>query len=67
MADANCTKTCLYLSIILLAVSIGYELTGFGGIDSAWALFIAHFSFKEVKEAFEKARTGKDCECEDEK
>lgn len=64
VADANCTKTCLYLSVILLAASIGYELTGIGGIDSAGALFIAYFSYKEGKEAFEKARTGKDCECE---
>lgn len=64
IADANCTKTCLYLSIILLAASVGYELTGFGGIDSAGALLIAYFSFKEGKEAFEKAKTGKNCECE---
>ena len=64
IADANCTKTCLYLSIILLAASIGFELTGFGGIDSAGALLIAYYSFKEGKEAFEKARTGKNCECE---
>ncbi|MFA5805810.1 MAG: cation transporter [Melioribacteraceae bacterium] len=67
VADANCTKTCLYLSIILLAASLGYELTGLGGIDSLGAFLIAYFSFKEGKEAFEKARTGKDCECEDEK
>ncbi len=64
IADANCTKTCLYLSIILLVASIGFELTGFGGIDSAGALLIAYYSFKEGKEAFEKARTGKNCECE---
>lgn len=63
IADANCTKTCLYLSVILLAASVGYELTGLGGIDSAGAFFIAYFSYKEGKEAFEKARTGKDCEC----
>jgi len=64
IADANCTKTCLYLSIILLVASVGYELTGFGGIDSAGALLIAYFSFKEGREAFEKAKTGKNCECE---
>ena len=64
IADANCTKTCLYLSIILLVASIGFELTGFGGIDSAGALLIAYYSFKEGREAFEKARTGKNCECE---
>lgn len=65
IADANCTKTCLYLSIVLLASSIGYELTGIGGIDSLGAVTIAWFSFKEGKEAFEKAKTGKECSCED--
>lgn len=65
IADANCTKTCLYLSIILLASSIGYELTGIGGIDSIGAIAIAWFSFKEGREAFEKAKTGKECGCED--
>lgn len=65
VADANCTKTCLYLSVILLIASLGYELTGLGGIDSAGAFLIAYFSYKEGKEAFEKAKTGKNCECED--
>ncbi len=65
IADANCTKTCLYLSIILLASSIGYELTSIGGIDSLGAAAIAWFSFKEGREAFEKAKTGKACGCED--
>ncbi|MEW6196704.1 MAG: cation transporter [Bacteroidota bacterium] len=65
IADANCTKTCLYLSVVLLASSIGYELTGIGGIDSLGAVAIAWFSFKEGKEAFEKARTGKECGCDD--
>lgn len=65
VADANCTKTCLYLSIILLVASVGYEITGLGGIDSIGAFLIAYFSYKEGKEAFEKAKTGKNCECED--
>lgn len=64
IADANCTKTCLYLSVALLASSIGYELTGFGGIDSLGAFVIAYFSFKEGKEAFEKVKSGKHCGCE---
>jgi hypothetical protein len=29
------------------------------------ALLISYFSFKEGKEAFEKAKTGKRCGCED--
>jgi len=65
IADANCTKACLYLSIILLFSSAGYELTGIGGLDSIGAIFIAWFSFKEGKEAFEKAKGNLCCECED--
>lgn len=62
IADANCTRACLYLSIILLLSSIGYELTGIGGIDSAGAIGIAWFSFKEGRESFEKAH-GRSCSC----
>jgi divalent metal cation (Fe/Co/Zn/Cd) transporter len=65
IADANCTKACLYLSIILLLSSAGYELTGMGGLDSIGAVFIAWFSFKEGKEAFEKAKGNLCCECGD--
>lgn len=65
IADANCTKACLYLSIVLLVSSVGYELTGIGGLDSFGALFIAWFSFKEGKEAFEKAKGNVCCECGD--
>jgi len=62
LEDANCTKACLYLSFVLLLSSIGYELTGIGGIDSIGAIFIAAFAFREGKESFEKAR-GKVCSC----
>jgi len=62
IADANCTKTCLYLSIILLLSSTGYELTGIGGIDSLGAIFIAGLSFKEGRESFQKAK-GLSCSC----
>jgi Cation efflux family len=65
LADAACTKSCLYLSIILLITSAGYQFTGIGGIDSAGALLIAVFSFREGKESFEKARSGKNCGCGD--
>jgi len=62
LADANCTKTCLYLSFFLLVASAGYELTGIGGLDSLGAIAIAIFAFREGREAFEKAR-GKSCAC----
>jgi divalent metal cation (Fe/Co/Zn/Cd) transporter len=64
LADANCTKACLYLSVVLLLSSAGFELTGIGGMDSAGAVLIAGFSLKEGKEAFEKAK-GKRCACGD--
>lgn len=62
IADAHCTRACMYLSIILLISSVGYELTGIGYLDSLGALGIAFWSFKEGREAFEKAR-GLSCSC----
>jgi len=62
LADANCTKACFYLSIVLLASSLGFELTAIGWLDSAGALAIAVFAFREGREAFEKAQ-GKACSC----
>lgn len=56
LEDANCTRACLYLSFTLLLASVGYELTGIGGIDSAGAILIAIFSFREGRESFEKSR-----------
>lgn len=44
LADAGCTKTCIYLSVVLLISSVGYEVTGFGGLDSIGAVLIAGFS-----------------------
>mgnify|MGYP003852166127 CR=1 FL=1 len=61
VADANCTKTCFYLSIILLASSGLYEIFRIGYIDVAGSLAIAWFAFSEGREAFEKARSNKLC------
>ena len=55
IADANCTKTCFYLSFLLLASSGLYELLHISYIDIAGSLGIAYFAFKEGREAFEKA------------
>lgn len=60
ISDANCTKTCLYLSLLLLISSALYELFHIPYIDAVGALGIAFFAFKEGKEAFDKAK-GKDC------
>ena len=59
IADANCTKSCLYLSIVLLASSGLYEIFKIGYIDILGSLGIAWFTFSEGKEAFEKIKTNK--------
>ncbi len=65
LADANCTLVCIYMSLVLLASSLVYQLTGFGFIDSLGALGLIYFSINEGREAFEKAR-GIECACGDE-
>ena len=62
LADAACTRACLYLSIILLIASAGYYLTGIDWLDSVGAAGIAWLSLKEGREAFQKAR-GLACCC----
>lgn len=64
LADANCTLVCVYMSLVLLASSLVYELTGFGFVDSLGALGLIYFSYNEGKEAFEKAAGMEDC-CDD--
>lgn len=56
IADANCTKTCIYMSAVLLVSSLTFALTGFALLDVLGALGIAWFAFSEGREAFEKAR-----------
>ena len=66
IADANCTKTCFYLSFILLASSLLYELTGIGYIDIAGSLGVAWFAFKEGREAIQKSKSETlSCCCDD--
>lgn len=66
ISDANCTKTCLYLSVILLVSSLAYEIFRIGYIDIAGSLAIAYFAFKEGREALEKVKAGNlACSCGD--
>ncbi|AFH48581.1 Hypothetical protein IALB_0869 [Ignavibacterium album JCM 16511] len=65
IADANCTRTCFYLSFILLASSGLYELFNILYFDIIGSLGIAYFAFSEGREAFEKVKSGKlKCNCE---
>jgi hypothetical protein len=66
LVDANCTLVCIYMSLVLLAASIIYQLTGFGFVDSIGALGLIYFSVKEGRESFQKAKD-LDCGCEEEK
>ncbi len=62
LADANCTRVCIYMSVVLLTASGMYELTHLPYLDAAGSLGLAWFSFKEGKECFEKASSGRyDC------
>jgi divalent metal cation (Fe/Co/Zn/Cd) transporter len=66
IADANCTKTCFYLSFILLASSVLYELLRIPYIDVFGGLGIAWFAWREGKESMEKANSGSlTCSCDD--
>jgi divalent metal cation (Fe/Co/Zn/Cd) transporter len=56
LADANCTRVCVYMSLVLLISSLIYEMTGFGYMDSIGTIGIIYLSVKEGKEAFEKAK-----------
>jgi hypothetical protein len=55
IADANCTKICVYMSLVLLISSVVYELTGFAYADTIGAAGLIYFSVSEGREAFEKA------------
>ena len=63
IADGNCTKICVYMSLVLLVSSVIYEFTGFAYADVLGTLGLIYFSISEGKEAFEKA-SGKECDCE---
>lgn len=62
ISDANCTRVCVYMSVVLLVSSLIYEFTGFAYADVIGAAGLIYFSVSEGKEAFEKAK-GKSCDC----
>ena len=63
IADGNCTKICVYMSVVLLVSSLIYEYTGFAYADVIGAAGLVYFSVSEGKEAFEKAK-GNSCSCD---
>ena len=63
IADANCTKVCVYMSLVLLVSSVIYQFTGFAYADLLGTAGLIYFSVSEGKEAFDKAK-GKECSCD---
>ena len=64
LADARCTKICIYMSVALLISSGLFELTGFAYIDTIGTLALAYLSFTEGRECFEKASNNNhSCSC----
>jgi len=64
LADAECTRVCIYMSIILLISSGIYERTNFAYIDTIGTFGLAYLSLKEGRECFEKAKSNQNCSCE---
>jgi divalent metal cation (Fe/Co/Zn/Cd) transporter len=67
LADSNCTLTCIYMSIVLLASSLIYRFTGFGFVDSLGAIGLIYFSVTEGMDAFKRASNLDDDCCDDKK
>jgi divalent metal cation (Fe/Co/Zn/Cd) transporter len=63
IADANCTRICVYMSLVLLVSSLIYEITGFAYSDVIGAAGLIYLSLSEGREAFEKAK-GRECDCD---
>jgi len=63
ISDGNCSKICVYMSVVLLISSLIYQLTGFIYADVIGAAGLIYFSISEGKEAFDKVK-GKSCACD---
>ena len=61
LADANCTRACMQLSIVLMISSLGYEFFEIASIDAIGSVFIAGLAFREEKESFEKSENQGRC------
>jgi divalent metal cation (Fe/Co/Zn/Cd) transporter len=63
LADGECTKVCVYMSVILLISSVFYALFKIPYIDSIGALGLAYYSFNEGRECFKNAAKETYCSC----
>lgn len=63
LADAQCARVCMWMSVILLISSGLYVATNFAYADVLGATGLAIFSWREGKECFDKAASEKFCTC----
>ena len=61
IADARCTKVCVYMSLSLLASSALYEVSGFAHLDNLGAAALGWFSVVEGRECFAKTKSHEPC------
>ena len=64
-ADAFCTKSCMWLSALLLGGSLLFEGTGLSIFDAAASLGMAWLIYKEGRENWEGEHCGCEGHCED--
>ncbi len=66
MADANCSKSCLYLSAAVFLSGLLYQWTGILYADTLGALAVGYFAFREGRECFTMVRSESlSCGCHD--
>lgn len=65
LADARCGEVCIYMSVVLLASSVLFLMTGIGFVDSIGALGLAFLSFREGKSSLRASQSTADscCSC----
>ena len=63
LADANCTRVCIYMPGVLLLASGVYALTGWPYLDAAGALGLAWFPWRKGRGSLENAASGAVCAC----
>jgi divalent metal cation (Fe/Co/Zn/Cd) transporter len=61
IADANCTKVCIYMSVTLMFASLLYHITKIGYVDALGSMVIAYLSYREGSECFEKTKADSTC------
>ena len=63
LADASCTRVCIYMSLVLLGSSLLHELFKINYIDILGTIGIIYYSILEGKESFAKAKGIHACSC----